>query len=248
LPIGLMGFLFTLFFVKEHREPEAGRFDPWGFVLSGSALVALLYALSRGPVDGWASREVIVPGVIGVALLAAMIAVELKLEQPMLKLRLLQNRMFRTGNLAMFTSTGGLMGLLFLLPLYLQELRGLTAFQSGLATFPGAIGMVLMMQFTSRIYGRVGPRRLMVTGLTGTLITTLAFQRFGLHTALIWVDVLMLLRGAFMSFAMMPLQAATFASISPRDVGRASSLFSTNRQVASSVGVALLATAYIQRT
>lgn len=248
LPIGLLGFLFTMFFVREHTEPAAGRFDPWGFVLSGGALIALLYALSRGPVDGWSSPQVIVPGTIGLAALAAMVVLELKLDEPMLKLRLLKNRMFRTGNLAMFTSTGGLMGLLFLLPLYLQQLRGLSAFQSGLATFPGAIGMVLMMQVTSRIYGRVGPRRMMVFGLTGALVTTLAFLEFGLHTHLVWVDLLMLLRGGFMAFAMMPLQAATFASISPQDVGRASSLFSTNRQVASSVGVALLATVFIQRT
>jgi EmrB/QacA subfamily drug resistance transporter len=248
LPIGILGLLFTFFFVEEHTEPASGRFDPRGFVLSGLTLVSLLFALARGPTKGWTSPTVVGPGVTGLVLLAALVYVEVNSEAPMLALRLLRDRMFRNSMLAAFMSTASLLGVLFLLPLYLQQLRGLSALQAGLATFPAALGMVVMLQVTSRIYPRVGPRRMMIFGLTGATFTSAAFLFVGLNTSLWWIRAIMLFRGVFMSFAMLPMQAASFSTISPRDTGRASSLFSTNRQVASSVGVALLATVLVQRT
>jgi EmrB/QacA subfamily drug resistance transporter len=248
LPIGILGLLFTFFFVEEHTEPASGRFDPWGFVLSGVTLVCLLFALARGPTNGWTSPTVVGPGVLGVALLAALIYVEVNSEAPMLALRLLRDRMFRTSMVAAFMSTASLLGVLFLLPLYLQQLRGLSALQAGLATFPAALGMVIMLQVTSRIYPRIGPRRMMIFGLAGATLTSASFLFVGLSTSLWWIRAIMFFRGVFMSFAMLPMQAASFSTISPRDTGRASSLFSTNRQVASSVGVALLATVLVQRT
>ena len=88
----------------------------------------------------------------------------------------------------------------------------------------------------------------MIFGLSGATLTSAAFLFVGLSTSLWWIRAIMFFRGVFMSFAMLPMQAASFSTISPRDTGRASSLFSTNRQVASSVGVALLATVLVQRT
>jgi len=248
LPIGILGLLFTLFFVEEHTEPGSGSFDPWGFVLSGASLVLLLFALARGPTKGWTNPSVLGPGVAGVVFLVLLVWVEVRSTAPMLALRLLKDRMFRTAMTAAFMSTASLMGVLFLLPLYLQQLRGLSALQAGLATFPAALGMVVMLQVTSRIYPRVGPRRMMIFGLCGSTVTSAGFLFVGLSTSLWWIRAIMLFRGVFMSFAMLPMQAASFSTIAPRDTGRASSLFSTNRQVAASIGVALLATVLVQRT
>jgi MFS family permease len=141
-----------------------------------------------------------------------------------------------------------LLGVLFLLPLFLQQLLGLSAFDSGLTTFPQAIGMVLMTQVTSRLYPRVGPRRMLAVALAGLMATSALFLLVGLHTDLWWIRGIMFLRGVSMSFALVAAQAATFATISSAETGRASSLFNTNRQVAASVGVAVLATVLTERT
>ena len=121
------------------------------------------------------------------------------------------------------------------------------AFQSGLATFPQAIGMMVSVQFTSRLYKYVGPRRMLMIGMMVTASTSALFLLIGLETNLWWVRGIMLLRGVGMAFAIVSSQTATFATIRPQQMGRASSLFSTNRQVSGSVGVALLATVLASR-
>lgn len=248
LPVGIAGFLFALTVLREHKEETAGSFDLPGFILSGGGLALLLFALSQAPTRGWGSAEVVGTGLAGVLCFVAMVIIELRVANPMLDLRLFGDRMFRSSSMALFLAAAGLLGLLFLLPLYLQQLRGLSAFQAGLATFPQAIGMGIFLQLTSRLYPRIGPRRMMAFGLFVVMLSSAAFLRVGLDTSLWWIRGIMFVRGIGMSFALISVQAATFATISPSSMGRASSLFSTNRQVASAVGVALLATVLIDRT
>lgn len=248
LPVGIAGFLFALTVLKEHTEEAAGSFDLPGFVFSGAGLALVLFALSQAPSHGWGSTTVLATGAAGILSFAAMVLIEMRTSTPMLDLRLFGDRMFRTSSMALFLAAAGLLGLLFLLPLYLQQLRGLSAFEAGLTTFPQAIGMGIFLQVTSRLYPKVGPRRMMAFGLFIVLISSAAFLRVDLDTNLWWIRGLMFLRGVGMSFALVSVQAATFATISPASMGRASSLFSTNRQVASAVGVAALATVLIDRT
>jgi MFS family permease len=148
----------------------------------------------------------------------------------------------------MFTAFGVLFGVLFLLPLFLQQLRGLSALEAGLTTFPQAIGLILMAQVTSRLYPIVGPRRMLAIGVTGLCVTSALFLLVGLDTDLWWIRGIMFLRGVTMSFALVASQTATFSTIKSEETGRASSLFNTNRQVAASVGVALLTTVLTQAT
>jgi MFS family permease len=150
--------------------------------------------------------------------------------------------MFRNANVVSFFAYGSFLGLLFLLPLFLQGVRGLSAVESGMTTFPQAIGVLVFSQLAGRAYSRVGPRHMMVLGLFGSSLVLFAFTQVDLATDLWWIRALMFVRGGFMAFAFIPLQAATFATITPIDTGRATALFSTNRQVAISVGIASLAT------
>jgi EmrB/QacA subfamily drug resistance transporter len=248
LPVGVLAFIFVLAALREHREAQPGSFDGWGFVSSGLALASLLYALSRGPVDGWTSATVIASGLVGLGLLAWMVALELRLDAPMLDLRLFRNRMFRGGSLAVFALAGGLFGTLFLVPLFLQQLRGFSALDTGLAIFPQALGIVILSQVASRIYPRVGPRRMLMFGSAGVGLAPALFTLVGLDTDLGWIRGIMFLQGLSMGFTFVALQAATFSSISSEAMGRASALFSSVRQVAGAVGVAFLATVLVSRT
>jgi predicted MFS family arabinose efflux permease len=201
-----------------------------------------LYALSEGPLKGWRSVIVLSTGIVGIALFALLVLVESRVSHPMLALRLYKERMFRNANIVLTLVYGSFAGVLYILPLFLQELRGLSALQSGLTTFPQAVGVVVSSQLVGRLYHRVGPRRLIFWGMVGMAAVTMLLAFQGLHTDLWWLRLIMFGRGICMAFAFVPLQAATYANITPEDTGRASAIFSTQRQVAAALGVGTLLT------
>jgi EmrB/QacA subfamily drug resistance transporter len=248
LPVGIFGFVIGMLFLREHREGKAGRFDLPGFVLSGAGLALVLYALSQGPEKGWRSPPVLATGIIGTLLFILLIYVETHVPEPLLALRLFRERMFRNSNIVLTLTYGSFAGTLFLLPLFLQQLRGLSALQSGLTTFPQAIGVVISSQLVGRLYQRVGPRRLIFFGMVGMSAVTMMLAFVGLGTDLWWIRLIMFARGICMAFAFVPLQAATYANISPADTGRASAIYSTVRQVSAALGVAVLTTVLLTRS
>ncbi|MBM3661022.1 MAG: DHA2 family efflux MFS transporter permease subunit [Actinobacteria bacterium] len=242
LPVGIITFFIGLFGLKEHKEPHAGKFDLPGFVLSGAGLAAILFALSRGPSDGWAAPIVLIPLIGGLLAFALLVYVEAHVEEPMLALRLLKERMFRNANVVTGLAFGSFAGLLFILPLFLQTLLGLSAIQSGLTTFPQAVGMILASQVAGRLYHSVGPRRLVIGGLIAMTIVTLPLATVGFGTSLWTIRLIMFARGLCMAFAFVPIQASSYANIQPQDTGRASAIYSAQRQISASLGVAILAT------
>ncbi len=243
VPIGLATLLFGLFFLQEERfEKSAGRFDPAGFVLAGSGLALLMYALTEGPTYGWGSFNIFGSCIVGLLLLIAFVVIELRVKEPMLDLRLLGNRLFRTCNLVTVFSGAGFLGILFVAPLFLQEARGASPLLSGLTTFPEALGVVVSTQLVARLYPRIGPRRLIAAGLTGVAAMMALLCLIGLDTELWVMRGLMFLVGAGMAYAFIPVQAAAFATISPAATGRASALNNVQRQLGSALGVAILGT------
>jgi EmrB/QacA subfamily drug resistance transporter len=242
VPIGIFAFLFAWKVLKEHKEENAGKFDITGFLLAGVGLVFLLYALSSVPVYGPGSVRIVLTGLIGAGLLTAALIVESKIKDPILHFSLYKERLFRTSNLVMFFAFALWIGFLFVLPLFLQLQLGNTAFESGLTSGPQALGWIAMATVASRMYKRIGPRRMVMLGLLGTTIMTLCFIFVNSGVNLWTVRGILFLRGASMAFAVIPIQAAAFANIAGPETGRASSIFNTNRQVASSFGTALLGT------
>jgi EmrB/QacA subfamily drug resistance transporter len=241
VPIGVIGIAFGVKYLREHREPSAGRFDIPGFVLSAAALALIVYALSDGPRHGWTSPTVVVTAATGIVCAVVVVWVEGRVERPLLALGLLHNRIFRQCNVLSLLSTMSFLGLTFVMPLYLQLFRGLDALQSGLTTFPQALGILISAQIAGRLYMRIGPRRLITGGLFAAGFVILAFVRIEIDTNLWQIRGLMFLRGLCMGFAFVPMQAASYATIDPKDNGRASSIFSVQRQVGVSLGVAVLA-------
>jgi len=246
LPVGALAFVIGVMFLQDYRDPDAGGFDPFGFIVSGLGLATLLFALSEGPERGWGSTSVLATGITGLVLLGAVAVVELRIKTPMLALRLYRERMFRIGNTVFGLMFGTFASVLFLLPLYLQRLRGLSAFQSGLTTFPQALGLMLMSQLTGRLYHVTGPKRLVTFGLVAMTVSTGLLAFVGLHTSLWDLRFILFARGAATAFVSVPLQTTVYANISPADTGRASALYSVQRQVSAALGVALLATVLIE--
>ncbi len=248
LPIGLVGIWFTMKYVPEHTEPNSGRFDIPGVVLSGAGLALILYALSQGPLHGWTSTVVLASAALGSLSLALLVVVELHTPKPMLDLRLLVARSFRTPNVVSFFATAALIGLLFLLPQFLQGPRGLSPFQSGLTTFPQAFGVIIMARIVgAKLYPIFGPRRLAMFGLGMNALITSMFLFVDLDTSQWIIRTIMFTRGLSIGFVFIPIQTAAFAQVTTQQTGRASSLFQAQRQIGSAFGVAILATVLAER-
>jgi EmrB/QacA subfamily drug resistance transporter len=243
VPIGLFALAFGLLALDEHREPEPGRFDLAGFLLAGTGLASVMYAVSEGAFRGWGSPLIVGTGLVGAALLAVMVVVELRKREPMVDLRLFGDRLFRTTTLVFFVAVSGFLGTLFVVSLFFQDGLGASPLRSGLSTFPEALGVMLGAQVATRIYPRLGPRRIIAAGLIGISVFTALMTLVGFGTYSLWeMRVLMFVLGYAMAHVFVPSQAAAFATISRAATGRAATLFNANRQLGSAVGVAVLST------
>lgn len=240
VPIGIVVFVYGLLFLQEHREQSTKSFDLPGFLLAGIGLALTMYALSEGSNYGWTSLDIVTCGVIGLLCLVAFVFVELRSTHPILNLYLFRNRVFRTGNLISLFSGAGFLGLLYAAPLFLQQARGVSALTSGLTTFPEAVGVLVATQIATRLYPTIGPRRLVVGGLTSVAILMLLMTLMGKDTTLWLMRALMFLTGAGMAFSFTSVQAASFSTITSAETGQASALFNAQRQIGASLGVALL--------
>ncbi len=246
VPIGLAAVAFGAVALRHEPQAKVGRFDVAGFVLAGTGLGLLMYGISEGPMLGWRSASVLATAAAGVLLLAAMVGVELRASQPVVALRLLGNRLFRSGNVVMVLVSVSFFGTLYAVSLYYQDGRGMSALASGLSTFPEALGVMAGAQMASRvIYPRLGPRRHITGGLLAVTVVVALMALLGPSASLWWARLLMFCLGLGMGQVFVPTQAAAFATISPAATGKASTLFNALRQLGGAVGVAVLTTAIV---
>jgi EmrB/QacA subfamily drug resistance transporter len=246
VPIGVAAFAFGAIFLADSAQEQPGRFDLAGFLLSGLGLGLAMYGISEGPNLGWGQPQVLATIAAGVMLLAAMVVVELRSAAPMVDLRLLGNRLFRSSNGVMVLASVAFLGTLYAISLYYQDGRGLSALDSGLSTFPEALGVMGGAQLASRVlYPRLGPRRHISIGLTGTAASIGLLALMGPQTSLWWARLLMFTLGLSMGQVFVPVQAAAFATITPAATGRAATMFNAIRQLGGAVGVAVLTTAIV---
>jgi EmrB/QacA subfamily drug resistance transporter len=246
VPIGIVAFAFGWLFLRHETQPQPGRFDLPGFLLSGLGLGLAMYGVSEGPVKGWHSADVLATIAVGAVLLIAMVIVELRTTEPMVDLRLLGNRLFRASNGVMVLASIAFLGALYAVSLYFQDGRGLSALGAGLSIFPEAFGVMAGAQLASRVlYPRLGPRRHVMVGLLGTAVSIGLLGLLGPDTSLWWPRLLLVTLGLSMGNIFVPLQAAAFATITPAATGRASTMFNAVRQLGGAIGVAVLTSAIV---
>ncbi len=243
LPVGLVAFTLGMAWLRDGPEDNPGALDIRGLVLSSGGLALIVYALSVAPDRGWTDQVTVICGGLGVVSIVALVIVEMRIEEPILKLRLYGGRLFRTLNLVSVFLYAGFVSQIFMLTLYLQRLRGYSALEAGLTQCPQAIGIFLFSNLVGgRVYQDIGPRKMLVVGSLGASSTTLAFAMAGLDTPVVVLAGLMFLRGVSMGACFLAVQAAVYADVSVADTGKATSLFNTQRQASSAVGIAIVAT------
>jgi EmrB/QacA subfamily drug resistance transporter len=242
LPIAVIAFVIAAVGLRPDKPTEHRKFDLVGFLLSIIGFPSLVFFLERGAEVGWLSTTSIIAFVLAVSALGGLIWWSRRTTEPMLDLALLKERLFRTTNAVSFVSTMAFLGIVFLLPQFLQRVAGFSATESGLSTFPQAIGVILISRVTGRIYPKVGPRRMLAFAYAGLAVMTVPFLFITVDTSPWLIRAIMFSRGLFLAFTFIPLQAASYARITPEQTGRASAIFSTQRQLGAATGVAVLST------
>jgi EmrB/QacA subfamily drug resistance transporter len=242
VPVGITMTIFSLAFLPRTPATNSNRIDLFGLVLSGLGLSSLLYAISEGSTLGWGSFPVVLTGGGGVALLAAFGRWSLRHHDPILRLRLLGNRLFRSNNIVFALSTGPFLGSLYLTPIFLQEVMHQSPVTSGTTTFVEAIGVAIGAQTLVRLYPRCGPRPLATVGAGAVALYLGAFVWVRPETSLWFVRGLMFFGGFANSAAFLAVQISMFTTVSDRDLGHASAIYNTQRQSSIALNVAVVTT------
>jgi DHA2 family multidrug resistance protein len=246
VPIGIIAIILSILFIRPARPEGNTRFDPIGFISAAAGLTLILYALSSASTDGWGSATVLGFLTVGLLFVAIFIATELILAnrggQPLLDLRLFANGPFRAGMVANVFVIFSLFSALFLFPIYLQNLRQLSAFQAGLILLPQALASMVTTIIGGRLVDRIGVRAVMIPGLIILAFATWQLSQLTLYSPYSWMQSMLILRGMALGLTIQPLTVASLSEISPRQLGQASAISTVNRAVSSSLGIAILAT------
>ncbi|HEX3642473.1 MAG TPA: DHA2 family efflux MFS transporter permease subunit [Ktedonobacteraceae bacterium] len=246
LPIGILGIILGILFLHESERSRRTRFDLAGFLLSTIGLALLLYGLSDASTDGWGSSKVLGCLIGGVLLLTIFVFVELDLakheKQPLLDLRVFNNRIFSTSMFASLLVIFALFGGLFLVPVYLQELRRLNAFQAGMVLLPQALASMLAVVVGGRLVDKIGVRAIVIPGLIILGIASWQFTYITVNTPLNTLQLSLIMRGLGIGLCIQPLMVSALAEIPPQRLAQASSVSTVVRFVGSSLGVAVLST------
>lgn len=243
VPIAGLALLYGLRYLEDERDTIANaRFDWFGFLLGGAGLGATMFAMLRGPDRGWTDSVLLICGLGGIAALITFVWHQLRISKPMVDLRLLKNRLFSSTIRVSFFANTGFMGLLFVVPLYLQDVRGASPLHTGMATMPEAIGVVVSTQLVAKLYPRFGPSKLMGTSMLMVSCAILVLTFVNTTTPLWIIGSIMFLVGFGMAGLFLPNQAASMATIPREKLSGASMVSSVQRQIASALGVAALST------
>lgn len=236
--------VLTWLFQKEFSFSKKTSFDYLGFILISVSLVSLLYALDyvnrSTNLLGWSSPVVSVLMLVFVLFLGLFVAFSLKAKSPLLNLRLFANRNFMVGNLISFVFGFAVFGTNLVLPLYLQNVLGYTALQSGLVFLPVGFVQGILSPLAGRLTDKLDARYFVVVGL---LLLALSFElcsSFSLRTTHDSVMLPLYIRGVGMGLLFSPMTTLSLAGLNRSKMGDASGILNTMRQVGGSFGVAVL--------
>ena len=252
VPIGVVAIFATLVIQREYQSQKNRSFDAAGFVSMTLFLTALLLALSDGDANwntgGWTSPFILACFALSAIGFVAFIAVELNTREPLVDLSLMKDFNFAMSNLVLFIFGMGMFGSTFLLPLYLQNGLGYTAFQAGALFLPLGFLQGTMGPLAGYLSDRVNPKFLSLYGVIVLALSLFSNHFLSLFSERSSVMISIYLRGLGMGFIFTPLSSLSLSSVPKEKMARASGLYNVLRQVGGSFGDAIMGTLLTDRT
>ncbi|GGS64417.1 MFS transporter [Planobispora rosea] len=241
LPIVVISMVLIGLVVPESRDPKPSKLDPVGVLLSIVGLVALTYGIIRGgELATVASAEVLVPVVLGVAVLAAFVWYERRIDHPAFDVTHFRDPRFSTAIGMIGIVFFAMMGAMFFLVFYLQIVLGFTPLQAGALMLPFAVAQLIFAPLSQQMTARFGAKLTATVSMVIVAAALAAYAFMDAGTPVLVIEVVFFVQGAAMANIMPPATTAIMESMPREKAGVGSAMSNTVRQVAGALGVALL--------
>ena len=223
LPIGVVALMFS-FRILDRDEPQPGeRFDVLGLALLSPGLALMIYGLAESASSGgFGATEVWAPALIGAVLVVGFVLHALRTPHALIDLRLFKNRTFSAASATLMLMIISVFGAMLLLPLYLQAVRGESAFDSGLLLAPQGIGAMIVMPIAGQLADRTGVGKVVIPGLLILLASSLGLTQLSGDTSYWTLSAVLFVMGVGMGFSMMPLMTGALQTLRRVQIARAS--------------------------
>ncbi len=242
VPIGVIAFIAGWRVIPHTESGPAGKLDLLGLVLLPAGSAATVYGLSElGSGASLGSGKVLGPILVGLVLSVIFCLHALRVERPLLDVRLYSNRVFAAASSTTFWLGAALFGAMILVPLYYQEVRGENVLVTGLLVGPQGLGMLIVMPFTGRLTERLGGGRLALAGVIVLCLSTVPLCFIGTATSILGISVVLLVRGVGIGLAFVPAMSVAFASMRPEQLSDASPQLNVVQRLGGAIGTAVLA-------
>ncbi|MFB7813904.1 DHA2 family efflux MFS transporter permease subunit [Paenibacillus chitinolyticus] len=248
MPIAILDIIFAFLVLKNVTKVTKPVFDFLGFVTSTIGFGSLLYGISEAGSKGWGSVTVVSTIIIGIVFIALFIVRELTAKNPLLNLRVFKYNMFSLSTVVSCIVNMAMFGASILVPIYVQNIRGYSPIEAGLLMLPGALLMGVMSPISGALFDRFGIKPLAFIGLTITAITTWQFAHLNADTTYSTLMWLYTIRMFGMSFIAMTIMTTGLNQLPRELASHGTAASNTARQIASSIGTAVLVTIMTNRT
>ncbi|GGJ86689.1 MFS transporter [Streptomyces camponoticapitis] len=242
LPIGAAALITAVVLLPESRDPAAPPVDLPGIATSVLGTAALVYGIIQGPDDGWADPGVLVAIAGGIALLAAFVHRLRRAEHPLIDPRLFTNPSFTWPALAATAGTFTLVGVLFVVPQYLQILGGHTAFETGVRLVPLVLALLVGAGAVDKIVTRIGPKIPMVAGLAFATAAFVAYSRVSPDSSYTYSALCLAAIGFGAGLGLTPAVDLVMGTLPEHRAAAGSGLLMAIRQVGAAFAIAILGT------
>ncbi len=239
IPLGLTAIFLMFRFVPESRAATPRPVDPVGQVLVIILLASVTYGIIEGPNSGWASKSIVASFAAAAVALTVLLAYEPRRDFPLVEIRFFRSIPFSSSiilSVAAFASFGGF---LFLNTLYLQDVRGLSPVEAGVAIVPLALMTMLLSPVSGRMTGREGPRKPLVIAAISTFVACAMLVNLDPDTPFVWLVLAYTVFGVGFCFVNAPITNAAVSGMPVAQAGVAAAVATTSRQFGQAIGVAI---------
>jgi EmrB/QacA subfamily drug resistance transporter len=240
LPIILACLVGAFALVPDSQDPAKPRLDKVGCVLSVVGLTAIVWGLIEAPERGWASPTILAAFAAGAAIAAAFVAWERRVDEPMLDVSVFRNRRFSAASASIAFVYFALMGVMYFMTTYIQDVLGMSALDAGVRMLPIAVGMAFASRITVKLTKRLGTKVTVSVGLAIVASALVMVAGFGEHTGDLPLCRTLGLMGLGMGFAMAPATEAIMGSLPKAKAGIGSAMNDVVREVSGTLAIAVL--------
>jgi len=241
VPIGIAALTTSFRILPRDVAAHEHRLDWQGLFMLSPGLALLIYGLARtNAAGGFGHAEVLVPVLVGIALLALFVRHSLRTPHALIDVRLFANRVFAASSGTLVLAIIAMFGGMLLLPLYLQAVRGESPMATGLLLAPQGFGAMIAMPIAGRLTDKTGAGRIVPVGLTLVGLAFLGLTQLGAHTSYVVFGLLLFVMGLGMGSSMMPTFSAAMQTLREAQIAKASTTLNINQQTGASIGTAVL--------